>query len=39
MTDQYFRDKTKIYNELIYNMIHLIYNILCDTFNESNDKL
>ena len=42
MTDQYFRDKTKIYNELIYNYDTFgttDYNILCDTFNESNDKL
>ncbi len=42
MTDKYFRDANKIYNELIHNY-ELFgttnYNVLCDTFNESNEKL
>jgi radical SAM superfamily enzyme YgiQ (UPF0313 family) len=42
MSDQYFRHESKIFDELMHNYKLFgttNYNILCDTFNESNEKL
>ena len=42
MTEEYIRSKDKIFNELMHNYENFgttNYNILCDTFNESNEKL
>jgi len=42
MSDQYFRHESKIFDELMhnYNLFGTTnYNMLCDTFNESNEKL
>ena len=42
MSDKYIRNKDKIFDELMHNY-ELFgtsnYNMLCDTFNESNEKL
>lgn len=42
MSDKYIRHKDKIFNELMHNY-ELFgtsnYNMMCDTFNESNEKL
>ena len=42
MTDEYIRTRDNIFNELMHNYEHFgttNYNILCDTFNETNEKL
>ncbi|MCH2397445.1 MAG: radical SAM protein [Nitrososphaerales archaeon] len=42
MTDEYVRTRNNIFNELMHNYENFgttDYNILCDTFNESNEKL
>jgi len=42
ISDKYIRKDYHLYDELIYNYEHFgvtNYNILCDTFNETNEKL